>query len=158
MQRIKTFGKYALIVIAFYIISTLLINVGMKAIYKEIGGDIISTSALKFEDIKGKATYVNGYVEGKIKNTTEDFIEKKYVKIDLYSERGIHLGTKYIELNNIEKYSEQNFRMGYKFTDVAKFELRFVDEPEPDTENWQFMSEEMKTTAIIGTLILLMFI
>lgn len=158
MQRMKTFGKYLLIGVLFYVISTLLINFAMKAIYSSINGDIYSTSQIKFEAIEAKATYVNGYVEGKIRNNTEDHIDKKYIKIDLFSEHGSKLGTKYVELNNIQKYETREFRMAFKFTDAKKFELRIVDNPEPDTEDWQFMSEEMKTLTIFGTLIFLMII
>ena len=158
MQRMKTFGKYALILIAFYLLSTLIINLALKSSYRQINGDIYSNSVLKFEAIEGKATYVNGYVQGKIKNNTEDHIEKKYIKIDLYSENNVKMGTKYIELNNINKYETRDFRMAFKLTNVKKFEIRFVDSPEPEAEESQFISEEMKTLAIFGAIILLMII
>ena len=154
MSRMKTFFIYALIIIVFYFYSNLLIEVGTKSTYKTIEAKEILTNIPKVEIYDAKATYINGYVEGKITNNTDSKIDKKYIKIDFYSKHNINLGTKYVEIDNLEKNETKDFRMAFKLTDVNFFNITVVEEAKDATEQ-QFISEEMKTTALFTTLILL---
>lgn len=154
MARMKTFFIYALIIIVFYFYSSLLIEVGMKATYQTIEHGKILVSSPKIEVEEAKATYINGYVEGKITNNTDSRIDNKYIKIDFYSEHNTNLGTKYIEVQNLDVNKTRDFRIAFKLTDVDSFEITVVDEAQGATEE-QFISEEMKTTVLFATLILL---
>ena len=157
MDRMKTFGIYALCVILFFIFSNVMINVAIKATYMQIGADIILQDNLKIELDEAKATYVNGYVEGSIKNTGAN-TESTYIKIDLYSKRDILLGTKYVKVENLKQNEERDFRMGFKFTDVDHCKVEMVkDIDEQNVTEEQFTSTEMRFAVLITTVIFLCY-
>lgn len=157
MDRMKTFGLYALCVILFFIFSNVMINVAIKATYMQIGADIILQDNLKIELDDAKATYVNGYVEGSIKNTGAN-TENTYIKIDLYSKRDILLGTKYVKVENLKQNEERDFRMGFKFTDVDHCKVEMVKNiDEENVTEEQFTSTEMRFAVLITTVIFLCY-
>ena len=86
MDRMKTFGIYALCVILFFIFSNVMIDIAIKATYMSIGADIISKNNLEIKLSDARATFVNGYVEGNVTNKGES-VEEAYIEINLYSRR-----------------------------------------------------------------------
>ena len=149
-NRIRTFGIYALCVILFFIFSNLTINVTLEPIdtYKSepygIGIDIK----------EARATYVNGYVGGNISNKN-DTISKVYMKIDLYTKRDVLIGTKYIEINDLKQNQTQEFRIGFKYTDVDHANINLVDEVSKDTPEEAFISENLSGAILLTTVIFL---
>ena len=107
--------------------------------------------------LEAKATYVNGYIDGKIKNNTQEEITNKYVKIDIYSERNVCLGTKYVEIEKLSANETMDFYMGYKLKDSDRYEISIVDN-KIDIEEEQLISDELAWYAIATTLIVLMFV
>ncbi len=69
MDRMKTFGLYALCIILFFIFSNVMIDIAIKAMYNPIDITIEKRENLQLNVNVAKATYVNGYVEGNVKNT-----------------------------------------------------------------------------------------
>lgn len=157
MDRMKTFGLYALCIILFFIFSNVMINVAIKATYMQIGADILLQENLKIELDEARATYVNGYVEGSIKNTGKN-TESTHIKIDLYSKRDILLGTKYVKVDDLKQNEERDFRMGFKFTDVDHCKLEMVkDIDEQKVTEEQFTSTEIRFARLLATVILLCY-
>lgn len=157
MDRMKTFGIYALCVILFFIFSNVMINVAIKATYLQIGADIVLQDNLKIKLDEAKATYVNGYVGGSIKNTGAT-VENTYIKIDIYSKRDILLGTKYVKVENLKQNEERDFRMGFKFTDVDHCKVEMVkDIEEENVTEEQFTSTEIRFARLLATVILLCY-
>lgn len=157
MDRMKTFGLYALCVILFFIFSNVMINIAIKTAYEPIDSEIIVRNNLKLDVTDVKATYVNGYVEGNLKNTGND-IQKTYVKIDLYSKRDTLLGTKYVIIDNLKQDETRDFRMAFKFTDVDHCKVDVVNEiQEENVTEEQFTSTEMKFAGIITAVIFLCY-
>ena len=156
MARLKTFFKYALIIVAFWIFSDIIIYLSVNSAYTNIDSQVYTNSP---EIIVGesKATYINGFVKGIIKNNTNEIINDKYLKIDLYSARDINLGTKYIKIENLQVNESQNFEMWYKFTDVDYATFIVTDNIENSTQE-EFISQETAGYLIIGTLLVLYFI
>lgn len=124
MDRMKTFIKYALWIILFFILSEFLINVSLEASYNDITRKD-NTSQVQITE--AKATLVNGKIKGTIKNSKEDYLTGKYVKIDLYSKRDNLLGIKYIEINTTEAQSTQDFNMYFELEDVESYNISIVD-------------------------------
>ncbi len=156
MARMKTFGIYALIIIVFYIFSNLLINVGMKSIYKNITDQEINIENPNIEIKEAKATYVNGYVEGTMTNNSDSRIDNKYIKLDVYSKRGVLLETKYIDVNNLEPNASRDFRMAFKAKEAYKYVMTLTDNIE-GVEDIRFFSEEVTKRWIIKALLLTAF-
>lgn len=154
MDRMKTFFIYAIIVVAFYFLSNLLIYLFINGSYKDITGKVTVNN---IDILEAKATYVNGYIDGKIKNNTQEEITNKYVKIDIYSERNVCLGTKYVEIEKLSANETMDFHIGYKLKDSDRYEISIVDN-KIDIEEEQLISDELAWYAIATTLIVLMFV
>jgi len=153
MDRMKNLSKYLVFIIIFYFFSNILITICMKGTYKEIKTEIL-TKTPQIELTETKATYINGYTIGKIINNTEHILDNKYLKIDCYSVRDVKLGTKYIRINDLKPNEARDFKMGFKFTDVYRCKISYVEHVVEATDD-QFISDDMTTTMILSGLIFL---
>ena len=91
MSRMKTFLKYVIWLVLFFIISEFLIAVGLNASYRDIERrDDLSQVQIS----QAQATLVNGRVKGTITNTQE--LGGTYVRFDFYSERDNVVGILHI--------------------------------------------------------------
>lgn len=156
-NRIKTFGLYALCVILFFIFSNIMIDITLKATYDPIDTYKTESHGVAIDIKEAKATYVNGYVGGKLINESEQ-IDKTYMKIDLYTKRDVCMGTKYITFDNLKQGEKRDFRIGFKFTDIDHAVVTMVDEIEPEVTEEQFVSDDLKGTALIAAIILLCYL
>ena len=148
MDRMKTFTKYLLMVVAFYMLSNWLIYLAIHGTYKNIEVDI-TQEAPKIEISEAKATYVNGYVSGTVKNESLVDIDYTYLKMDFYSERDVLLGSKYVRFDNLTYGEAKEFKMGFKYKDVTKCKLSFTKE-ENISDKELISEEEAKWLVIIG--------
>ena len=120
MSRMKTLFKYFLLVIICYFGSNSLIYATINnsyhnvAIYQENNSSEIDINLLE-----AKATTINGYVKGKIKNNCKKTITKKYIIIDLYSENKIKMGTKLLEVTDLKAGETIDFETNYKYSNVS---------------------------------------
>ena len=124
MDRMKTFLKYAIWLILFFIFSEFLINVGLNSSYKDIKR---RDNIEQVQIIEAKSTLVNGKVKGIITNSEEDFLTGKYLRIDYYSKRNILVGTKYILIETTENNKTQDFNTYFELKDVTSYEVSIVD-------------------------------
>jgi len=152
MSRLKTFGIYLLMVVGFYILSNILIFIGLNTNYDEITN--IKSIPDEIQIYKAEATAVNGRIKGKINNI--DQIKDKYLKVELISDVGTNMGTKYYDISEIkEESAEGEFKIYFKANYVEKYNISIED----NKENFQedsldiFLSEDMKNTAILALLI-----
>ena len=153
-NRIRTFSLYALCVILFFIFSNLMINITLKTIYEPIDTYKSEPEGIGIDIKEARATYVNGYVGGNIINKNNT-ISKMYMKIDLYTKRDVIVGTKYIEINNLKQNQTQEFRIGFKYTDVDHANINLVNEVSKDTPEEAFISENLSGAILLTTVIFL---
>ena len=156
MAKMKKFLLYALMIAAFWIFSDILIYLSINTAYANVDAKVYTNSP---EVIIGEseATYVNGVIKGSIKNNTSEIINNKYLKIELYSARDVKLGTKYVEIKNLEVDKYQDFEMWYKFTDVDYANITVTDNIENASEE-EFLSQETATYLVFGTVLILYFL
>lgn len=156
MAKMKKIMLYVLMIVGFWIFSDILIYLSINSAYKNVDAKVYTNSP---EIIVGesRATYVNGFVKGSIKNNTEGIINEKYLKIELYSARDVKLGTKYVRIENLEPSKYQDFEMWYKFTDVDYANITVTDNIDNSSEE-EFLSQETATYLVLGTLLVLYFI
>ena len=149
MERMKFFGRWALFLIFFWILSDILIYVGINSTYKDIPrrGEIPDG----IEVVQMEATKVNGRTKIKLNDTT---LSKKFIKIDLYSEHGINLGTKYLDIGNIKENESKEIETYFKISEVKSYEISVVEEMGQSTEG--FMDTAMSALSIIGIVIKLL--
>ncbi len=127
MKRFKQIMFYAIIIVIFIIFSEYMIKVGLRNTYKTISGKI-KTSSPEITVTEAKSTDVDGYVQGIIKNNSDEGIEKIYIKVDLYSKRDVNLGTEYLEIKDLNKDEIQEFEIKYKYSNVDYYEITCVNE------------------------------
>lgn len=155
-NRMRTFGLYALCVILFFIFSNIMINITLKTIYEPIDTYKSEPYGIGIDIKEARATYVNCYVGGNITNRNST-ISKTYMKIDLYTKRDVLVGTKYIEINDLKQNQTQEFRIGFKYTDVDHANINLVDEVSKDTPEEAFISEDLRGPILLTTVIFLCF-
>ena len=154
MDQVKKILKYVILLIALYFFSKFLIYIGLNATYKDIKVEGNVPEQIKVE--YAQATKVNGRILGKISNNKESNINGKYIKTDIYDSKNELLGTKYLELTEIENNETKKFAVFFKKNDVDHCEISIVDEKDENTEKLFadiFISEDLKTHIIISTLI-----
>ena len=146
METMKTFGRWLFFLILFWILSDILICVGINSTYKDIPkrGEIPTG----IEVIQMEATKVNGRVRIQLNDTS---LSNKFVKIDLYSEHGINLGTQYLEIGNIKENERKEIETYFKISEVKSYEINVVDELGESTEG--FMDTALSALSIIGIVI-----
>lgn len=129
MDRMKTFFMYALMVVICYFGSNTLIYAGINNIYEDIGNyQFIKLSNIEVSLDEAKATSMNGYIKGTIKNNSNKNIEEEYIKIDFYSIRDVNVGTKYIKVENLRAKDAAEFEIKFKISNVSYCVITNVDE------------------------------
>ena len=158
MDRLKTFFIYFIIFVAFFFFSNVLIFVGLNTNYKNISnrGEIPSEVQIS----QAEATLVNGRIRGTITNNGEEDLNGKYMRVNLYSKRDVLLGTKYLDINNLEQGATDNFELYFKANNVEYYDIIFTDTAEFVHKDLNvFIGRALnKGEIILGTMILLIFL
>lgn len=151
MNRVKTFAKYALWIILFWIFSDILINIAINTTYKNINriGEIPNG----IQVIEMEATAVNGRIKLIVNNTQ---LSGKYVKINLYSDLENLLGTQYLSIGDISEGQQKEISTYFKIPEVKKYEIIIEDTEGKSTEG--FMDTAMSTITMIISAIQLLFV
>ncbi|MBQ2938330.1 MAG: hypothetical protein IJE05_05605 [Clostridia bacterium] len=125
MDRMKTLLKYVLWLVLFFIFSNILINISIETTYQNIGRKDNLEQVNVYE---AQATKVNGRIKGTIYNKSENKITNTYLRIDLYSERDILLGSQYVDISSLRDNETRNFEVYFKVQDVEYYQMNFTDE------------------------------
>lgn len=155
-NRVRTLCLYALCVILFFIFSNIIINITLKTIYEPIDTYKTEPEGIGIDIKEARATYVNGYIGGNISNKNST-ISKTYIKIDLYTKRNVLVGTKYIEINDLKQNQIQEFRIGFKYTDIDHVNINLVNQVSEDVPEEAFISENLSGAVLLTTVIFLCF-
>lgn len=158
MERMKTLFTYAVLILVFFIFSDVMANIAIKTTYKIMDTYLTQSKQVEVTIEKAKATFVNGYLEGKMTNTSGETIHDKYLKIQVFSKRGVELGTKYVEVSNLEQQQTREFKMGFRFTNAKYTKVSLVDKKEEIVEDKQLVSEELQGARLLATVILLCYL
>lgn len=154
MDRVKTFLKYALIIIVFAILSELLISASLQSSYKDIKRKD-NTSQVTIS--QAQATLVNGKIKGTIVDDRKDNLTGKYVKITLYSKRDNEVGKKYVPIETTDVNKTQDFSLYFEKQDVTSYDISIVNEKEGG--ELELIPKEMtKAQIFVATLFTIMLI
>lgn len=156
MDRMKTFAKYAIWVILFWILSDILIYYGINSTYKTIERKEETSSQIIVDN--AEATTVNGRINGTITNNEENDLSEKYIRVNLYAKSGNILGTNYLAIGNLGTTETKGFETYFKIQDVKSYDISIVDEkPEKNPEDDRFMTEDMTKAGVIALLSYMIF-
>lgn len=154
MSRMKTFAKYVVWIILFWILSDILIYYGVNSTYKELKkkNEIPSQIVVK----NAEATKVNGRIKGTVANSAENDLSGKFLKIDLYADSGSLLATEYEEIGDLRANEVKSFETYFKMQDVKEYEISVVDEKQ-ETTSEVFMTEDMTRAGVLALLTYMIF-
>ena len=128
MGRLKTFRKYLLLFVAFYIVSSIIAFFAIKTTYSDMSGNIPENEFLQINVDEAKSTMVNGYVTGTLKNKTEQEIKSKYVKMDFYSAKENEILTEYIKIDELAVGESKKFTVNFRGENIKSFNVIVTDE------------------------------
>lgn len=148
MKRLKTFGKYILLLVGFFFFSRILIFIGLNNTYDNI--NLIGTVPDGIVITSSKATSVNGEVKGII----SEKIDSKYVKFDFYTDIGTLAGSYYLTPSELEN---ENFEFYYKLNYIEFYRVELTDEKPEAVTLESFSSTEFKNYAILSAFLMLIF-
>ena len=146
MSRMKTFFKYAMWIILFFIFSEIMININLKTTYRNIGRKDNLNQVTIYQ---AQATNVNGRIKGIVSNTST--INDKYIKFDFYSERNVKLGSKYIEIDKTKV--DMPIEIYFKLRDVSYYTITTVNEKDKSGEIDLIPKDLTKPEVLVGTAI-----
>lgn len=151
MSRMKTFAKYAIWLILFWILSDILIYLGINSTYKDI--DKKGEIPTGIEVVGMQATTVNGRTKIKINDAN---LSGKFLKIDLYSSTGVNLGTQYLEIGEVRENQSKEIETYFKISEVKSYEITVVEEMGKSTEG--FMDTALSGLTVLVILIKMLFV
>lgn len=159
-NRMKNFFTYFLMFVLLYVIVDILTFGYIYSTYKTIEQYeiVVTNPAITVE--KAKTTKVNGFIEGKIKNNGTTTISDKYLKFDFYSERGVRVGTKYLEISTLGENEEKDYKVQYKFDNVKYFTVNLATQEEVDNaQEFEFkIDEDIGVPLLFSGLLLLILL
>ena len=127
MSRLKTFLKYLLLLVLFYVFSNIMIDAFFKVSYTDILNYNIDVTQAFVDVTEAKASNRNGYINGIIKNNTDAVIENKYLKVSMLSKNGNVLGEKYVKIDKIEINQLKKYEIKFDYDNVKTFKIEMVD-------------------------------
>ena len=154
MDKIKKYGLYIFLLILLAILSEFLIAVGLNSSYKQME-NASNNDIAQVEIYQSESTKVNGRIRGIIKNDKQNPIEEKYLKFDLFSDKGTNMGSKYIEVDKSKE--QQPFEAFFRLDNVSSFRTSFVSKKDPETEI-EFIPKDLNKSEIIVATIITMLI
>lgn len=155
MDRIKTFAKYAIWLILFWLLSDILIYYGINSTYKDIQAKSEILNQIKVDN--AEATKVNGRIKGTITNNEENNISGKYLKVNVYADSGNLLGTSFLEIGELENNQTKNFETYFKIQDVKSYDIGIVDEKVEEEMIGVFTNEEITRFGVLALLTYMIF-
>lgn len=136
MERMKTFFKYFLWIVGFFIVTLIIQFIAFYTMYGSIkdNGKVESTSDIVLDVSKIKATNVNGFINLKVTNNGTNDIQEKYIKIDLYNSQDLLAATKYVKIAEINQNESYNYKVTFKANNIESYNISVVNEA-PEEEH-----------------------
>lgn len=155
MDTIKTYIKYIIWIVLFWILSDILIYYGINSTYKDIENKSEIPNQIMIET--AEATKVNGRIKGKIANSEENDLSEKYLKIDLYADSGNLLATEYEDIGKLRANEVKAFETYFKMQDAKGYTVNIVDNKEGETNTEIFSNEDMTKWGVLVLLTYMIF-
>ena len=142
MDRLKTFRKYIIWIIIFYIFTVAIRYIGFNSTYKniELKNDI--SEQIKI-DI-AQATKVNGRIFGEVTSTEENDLNGQYIKIEIYNLREELIGVKYLKIEGTNQNEPKKFVTYFTAENIGYYSIEIMKDNEELQRNMKTASEMFK--------------
>ena len=129
-QRIQTRNLRRWLI--WFILLFAFVTIGSILAIKSMYHDITSYEILSENPIvtvsEAKATNVNGYIKGEIRNESEEDVSNKYLCFMLCNENNDVIGTEYIEIGNLTSGQTKTYELQFKRDNIDSFYITVTDE------------------------------
>lgn len=155
MERMKKLLTYVLLIIGFFVVSLVLENGLLMAMYSNISGEIngyYSETNSKFlaKNVSAKACNVNGYIGFDLANTTGYDIDNCYLKIDLYNEQKLLADTEYLNISDMKQGEVKTYNIKFNANNIEKFNISIVKDTPDKTNIIDILGWEIDLTNVFG--------
>ena len=150
MDDLKKFFTYGIMLVGFLIISTLLEHGLIMDMYSTIEGSIKGNDNIKVEVLESKATNVNGRMDVKITNDSNEKIDSAFAKIDLLDEYGQVAITKYTTIENLEPGDYKDYKISFRGNKIKGYNVELVKEIPDKTNIINILGWEFDKTNLFG--------
>ena len=157
MSKMQTFTIYLLIIVGFFFVSLFLEGNLINQMYKNLSGTYKSEleyNGKKLElDVKvidAKATRMNGYLNVRIKNITDEIIDKAYLRIDLFAKQDIKAITRYMEINDLKPDESKEYKLKFRAGYVDTYKLSIENDFPDEDYIFEIFGYEINTKSIFG--------
>lgn len=130
MDRLKTFRNYCLCIIAFFIFSNIATNVMISNSYANLSEEtnvIKSSEGMTVETVDVKANRRQGIFKGKVINTSNEKIDKKYIRVRAY-DGNILLQTRYLTVTDLQPKETREFTTKFTADEIDSYKVDFTNE------------------------------
>ena len=140
MKRMRTFLLYLLGILGFMLLSYVLEDALIGNMYKTMQGSTTKSDAIatdiQAEVTDASASNVNGYINFKLRNNSDEIADGDFVKIDLYDEQGLLSATEYVEIKDLGANENKDYSVKFKGTEISDYKLSIIPKSEvPDLSN-----------------------
>lgn len=127
MSTMKKFMKYFILFILFFVFTNIMVKAFLKVSFTDMYGYNVRVENAFIEISEAKVSNRNGYINGMIKNTSNEKIENKYLKVSLISKNDLVIGEKYIYIDKLEIGQVRKFEVKFDYDNVKTFNMEIVD-------------------------------
>ena len=125
MDRMKTFGKYALMVVGLYLFTAIAVFIGFNLNYKNIKCNNQYKEQISIE--KAEATNTNGRIYGYVSNLKENNVNGKYIKVEIYNEDNEKDEIQYLKIQDVKYGEKKMFKVFFKVENAKYCNIYIVD-------------------------------
>lgn len=149
MKRMKTFLKYLVLFILFYLFTNAMIYLNLRSVMKEIqsAGIEFHNPIVTIEE--AKASRVNAVLKGTIQKDNHQEIQYQYIRIDFLSEQNKVLNSRYISVSDLKENEKLEFTIKTNTENVKKYKFTLTDTKEVSEANIKFQEVEALIAGVL---------
>ena len=142
MDRIKTFGKYVIWIILFYLFTMLMTYIGFNSTYRNMEQETDLPKQIKID--VAQSTKVNGRIFGEVTTTEENDLNGKYIKIKIYDRRDELVGVKNLKMQDLNINEPKKFIAYFTAENVKTYSIDIVEDNAELQNEIQSLSDTLK--------------
>ena len=125
MDRLKTFGKYALMIIGMYLFTSFLIFVNFNINYKDIttNNDLPDQITIA----KAEARKTEGRIYGYVKNERDNNVNGKYIKVEIFNLNNERLYLQYLRIDDVSYDEQKMFKVFFNVDNAKLYNISLVE-------------------------------
>ena len=117
-RNLRRWLIWFILLFAFVTVGTI---IAVKSMYQDIEVYKIYSNEPLITVNEAKATNVNGYIKGEVKNETDTDISNKKICLILFNENNENIGEEYLDIGNIQAGETKTYELKFKRNNVDRF-------------------------------------